>query len=136
MPNYYTPFQGNPYMNKIDENQFNNWRGQYYGNNDYGYQPQQNRLSDLVQPQSFQYTNANFTPQYQAPQYQAPQFQPQYAPQNGPAQLRNLRNVYIDNAGDYMTSGDYVSSENMRTNNMDTRGLYDTAATYYRRMGR
>lgn len=112
MPNNYTPFQGNPYMNKIDENQFNNWRGQYYGNNDYGYRPQQNRLSDLVQPQSFQYTNANFTqpqqyqPQYQAPQYQAPQYQvPQYQTEQGysreylPSSQYAAASLYKDNPG-------------------------------------
>lgn len=102
MPNYYTPFQGNPYMNKIDENQFNNWRGQYYGNN--GYRPQQNRLSDLVQPQSFQYTNAHFT---QPQQYQATQFQPQY---QAPQQFYTLPTQYEHVTGDgtkYMDDGTY-----------------------------
>lgn len=126
MASNYIPWQGNPYMNKIDDNQFNNWRNQYYGN----------KLADLVRPQSFQYTNDSFVPAatYQPQQYQQPQYQQQYAPQNSYTPLRNLGNVYIDNAGNYMNSGDYVRSENMRTNNMDTRGLYDSEAAYYRRM--
>ena len=117
MPNNYTPFQGNPYMNKIDDNQFNNWRGQYYGNNDYGYRPQQNRLSDLLYPQQrFSYTNNDFQRQaplqnYQTTQqheYQQPT-QQNFRPSGGNA------NYYIEHNGNLIPATDYVRMENERT---------------------
>lgn len=120
MPNYYTPFQGNPYMNKIDENQFNNWRGQYYGNNGYRPQQQQNRLSDLVyRPQNFSYTNANFQQQpaqqqYYQQNYQAPQTYQQPEQQSYRPRDRNV-NYYIEYNGNLIPSSDYVRMENERT---------------------
>lgn len=102
---------------------FNHWMTQYYGNNDYGYRPQQqNRLSDLVyKPQQFSYTNADFQrpdpqPQYyQAPQQQIYQQAPQqtYQPRmqdNGGANI----NYFTLYNGELIPTSEYVRRENAR----------------------
>lgn len=121
------PYNPNPFQTQsgggISSNSFEDWYNQYYGGNNSGYRPQ-NRLSDLVRPQSFQYSNANFTqPQQQyQPQYQAPQ---QFY--TLPAQYEHV----TGNGTKYMDEGTYNSHTSAIDNADDP---FDKMAAYKRLM--
>lgn len=112
---------------------FNHWMTRYYGNNDYGYRPQRNRLSDLLyQPQNFIYTNENFSkPQMNYQQnYQPQQYQQQPVSYGLPSKYEVVVN---DGQTKYMDEGTYGRHMSNIDNADDS---YDRMAAYRRMYAR
>lgn len=111
----------NIYDNYGNQQDFSGWYDRYYGNNDYGYRPQQNYLAELVRPQQFSYTNESFKPQrsYQQsfqqsyqPQYQTPQSQSYQGGSYSPGNVSGT--YYTEHNGRLIPMSDYVQMENAR----------------------